>query len=79
MGMDTIGEVGDRASEGQAIGVYGTDFIVGSLGRVGAREWGCYGWEVGRGYQDGRTWLRKTWLYPTREYGDSLWYCHSRA
>ena len=34
MGVDGIGEVGDRASEGQAAGVYGTGFTAGSLARV---------------------------------------------
>ena len=29
--MDGIGEVGDRASEGQAAGVYGAGFTVGCL------------------------------------------------
>ena len=33
MGVDGIGEVGDRASEGQATGVYGAGFIVESLAR----------------------------------------------
>ena len=42
MGVDGIGEVGDRASEGQAAGVFRTGFIVGSLARVGVRNrtWG---------------------------------------
>ena len=31
MGVDRIGEVGDRASEGQAAGVYGAGFTAGSL------------------------------------------------
>ena len=31
MGVDGIGEVGDRASEGQAAGVYGAGFTAGSL------------------------------------------------
>jgi hypothetical protein len=30
--------VGDRASEGQAAGVYGSGFTVGSLARKGARD-----------------------------------------
>ena len=30
-GMDGIGEVGDRASEGQAAGVYGAGFTAGSM------------------------------------------------
>ena len=30
-GIDGIGEVGDRASEGQAAGVYGAGFTAGSL------------------------------------------------
>ena len=38
MGMDRVGEAGDRASEGQATGVYGKCFIAGSLVRVGARD-----------------------------------------
>ena len=37
MGMDSIGEVGDRASEGQAAGMYVAGFTAGSLARVGAR------------------------------------------
>ena len=37
MGVDGIGEVGDRASEGQAAGVYGAGFTVGSLAGKGAR------------------------------------------
>ena len=37
MGVDGIGEVGDRASEGQAAGVFGADFTAGSLARKGAR------------------------------------------
>ena len=35
MGMDRIGEVGDRTSEGQAAAVNGTEFTVGSLAMVG--------------------------------------------
>ena len=31
-------EVGDKVSEGQAAGVYGTGFTQGSLARVGARD-----------------------------------------
>ena len=31
MGADRIGEVGDRASEGWAVGVYGAGFTAGSL------------------------------------------------
>ena len=31
MGLDRIGEIGDRASEGQAAGVYGAGFTAGSL------------------------------------------------
>ena len=37
MGVDGIGEVGDQDSEGQATGVYGADFTVGSLAGKGAR------------------------------------------
>ena len=37
MGVDGIGEVGDRASEGPASGVYGAGFIAGSLTGKGAR------------------------------------------
>ena len=36
MGLDRIGEVGDRAS-GQAAGYYGAGFTVGSLAGKGAR------------------------------------------
>ena len=32
MGVDGISEVGDRASEGQAAGVYGAGFTAGSKG-----------------------------------------------
>ena len=35
MGVDGIGEFGDRASEGQATGEYGAGFTVGSLAGVG--------------------------------------------
>ena len=41
--VDGIGEVGDRASEGQAAGMYGAGFTVGSLARKGARG-GMRGW-----------------------------------
>ena len=37
-GVDRIGEIGDRASEGQATGVYGTGFTTISLARKGARS-----------------------------------------
>ena len=37
MGVDRIGEVGDRACEGQAAGVYRAGFTAGSLAWVGAR------------------------------------------
>ena len=37
MGVDRIGEVGDRSNEGQAAGVYGAGFTVGSMARVGTR------------------------------------------
>ena len=33
MGVDKIGEVGDRASEEQAVGMYGVGFTVRSLAR----------------------------------------------
>ena len=38
MGVDREGEVGDRASEGQATQLYGTGFTVGSLARMGCRD-----------------------------------------
>ena len=37
MGVDRIGEIDDRTSEGQVAAVYGTCFTVGSLARVGTR------------------------------------------
>ena len=37
MGVDGIGEVGDRANERQAAGVYGAGFTSGSLAGKGAR------------------------------------------
>ena len=37
MGVDRIGEVGDRTSGGQAVGMYVAGFTAGSLARVGAR------------------------------------------
>ena len=37
MGVDGIGEVGDRASEGQATGVYGAGFTAGKGARGGTR------------------------------------------
>ena len=42
MSVDKRGEVGDRASEGHAAGVYGRGFTPGSLARVGAKDgtWG---------------------------------------
>ena len=44
-GVDRIGEVGDRASEGQAAGVYGRGFIaVSGKGR-------SQGWNMGAGDQ----------------------------
>ena len=38
MSADRIGEVGDRASEGQTAGVYRAGFTAGSLARKGARS-----------------------------------------
>ena len=40
MGVDRIGEVGGRDSEGQASGMFGACFKVVSLARVGARDQG---------------------------------------
>ena len=40
MGVDRIGEIGDRASEGHAAGVYGADFKAESLARKEGREQG---------------------------------------
>ena len=37
MGVDRIGEVSDRASEGQVAGLCGTGFTAGSLARVEAK------------------------------------------
>ena len=37
-GVDRIGEFCDRASEGQAAGMYGAGFTVGSLGKNGCHE-----------------------------------------
>ena len=37
MGMYRIDEVGNRANEGQAAGVYGTGFTAGGLAGKGAR------------------------------------------
>jgi hypothetical protein len=37
MGVDRIGEIGDRAYEGQAAGVYRARITAGSLTRKGAR------------------------------------------
>ena len=37
MGVDRIGEVGDRASAGHAAGVYRTGFTAGFLARKGVR------------------------------------------
>ena len=39
MGVDRVGEVGDRTSEGQAAEVYGTGFTAGSLAGKGTRCW----------------------------------------
>ena len=33
MSVDRIGEIGDQASEGQAVGVYGAGFTVGAPGK----------------------------------------------
>ena len=38
MGMERIGEFGNRANERQAARVYETSFTVGSLARVIARD-----------------------------------------
>ena len=38
MGVDRIGEVGDRTGEGHAAGVYGAGFTAGSVARVRARR-----------------------------------------
>jgi hypothetical protein len=38
MGVVCIGEVGDQASQGQAVGVYGAGFTAGSLAGKGARD-----------------------------------------
>jgi hypothetical protein len=38
MHVDMKGEAGDRASDGQAAGVYDNDFTAGSLKRVAARD-----------------------------------------
>ena len=35
--VDKIGEIGDRASEGQAVGVYGAGFTARSLAEKGAK------------------------------------------
>ena len=40
MDADGIGEIGDRASEGQAAGVYGAGFTAGSLASIGLRRTG---------------------------------------
>ena len=53
MDVDGIGEVGDRASEGQATWVYGASFTAGSLGRVGIRG-GEKGLGIKVGYNVGR-------------------------
>ena len=37
LGVDRIGEVGDRANEGEGAGVYGAGFTVGSLAGKGTR------------------------------------------
>ena len=38
MGMDGIGEVGDRASEGQAAVVFGEGFSAGKLSLIGLKR-----------------------------------------
>ena len=38
MGVDRIGEVGDRAIEEHAAGVYGAGFTAGSLARKGDKD-----------------------------------------
>ena len=38
MGVDRVGKLGAKASEGQAAGVYGTYFTAGPLTGVGARD-----------------------------------------
>jgi hypothetical protein len=37
MGLDGIDVIVDMANEGQAVGIYGADFALKSLARVGAR------------------------------------------
>ena len=39
MGVDKIGEVGNRASEGEAAGVYGAGFTAGSVARKKSQGW----------------------------------------
>ena len=47
IGVGRVGVVSDRACEGQAAGVYGTGFTVGSLAKRGARN-GMWGLGVGQ-------------------------------
>ena len=55
MGVDRIGEVDDRAIEGQAAGVNGAGFTTGSLARKGARDGRAEGEQgVDGGWEDGR-------------------------
>ena len=55
MGLDGIGEVGDRASEGQTAGVYGTGFApgclagIGSINRLGVEDRVWFWQEIARG------------------------------
>ena len=38
MGLDGMVEVGDRANEGQSVGVYGTCFATEFLAEIGAKD-----------------------------------------
>ena len=51
MDVDRIGQVGDRANERQAAGVYGTGFTVGSMAKVEAQ-----GGQGGQGQGFDRGW-----------------------